>query len=85
MRPIFSRLNLVRALINDPKILLADEPTGNLDQKNGEIILELIRKLHREGHTIIMVTHNSKIGDMGQKKVILVDGKIILKNKNLGG
>ncbi len=79
------RVCIARALINDPKILLADEPTGNLDQKNGEIILELIRKLHREGHTIIMVTHNSKIGDMGQKKVILVDGKIILKNKNLGG
>ena len=79
------RVCIARALINDPKILLADEPTGNLDQKNGEIILELIRKLHREGHTIIMVTHNSKIGDMGQKKVLLVDGKISLKNKNLGG
>jgi len=79
------RVCIARALINDPKILLADEPTGNLDQKNGEIILELIRKLHRGGHTIIMVTHNSKIGDMGQKKVILVDGKISLKNKNLGG
>jgi len=79
------RVCIARALINDPKILLADEPTGNLDQKNGEIILELVRKLHREGHTIIMVTHNSKIGDMGQKKVLLVDGKISLKNKNLGG
>jgi len=78
------RVCIARALINDPKILLADEPTGNLDQKNGEIILELISKLHREGHTIIMVTHNSKIGDMGQKKVLLVDGKISLKNKNLG-
>lgn len=79
------RVCIARALINDPKILLADEPTGNLDQKNGEIILELIRKLHREGHTIIMVTHNSKIGNMGQKKILLVDGKISLKNKNLGG
>ena len=76
------RVCIARALINDPKILLADEPTGNLDQKNGEIILELIRELHREGHTIIMVTHNPEIGDMGQKKILLVDGKICSQNEN---
>jgi len=79
------RVCIARALINDPKILLADEPTGNLDQKNGEIILELIRELHHEGHTIIVVTHNPEIGDMGQKKVLLVDGKISFKNNNYGG
>ena len=79
------RVCIARALINDPKILLADEPTGNLDQKNGEIILELIRELHREGHTIIMVTHNPEIGDMGQKKVLLVDGKVSFKKNNYGG
>jgi len=79
------RVCIARALINDPKILLADEPTGNLDQKNGEIILELIRGLHREGHTIIMVTHNPEIGDMGQKKILLVDGKIGIKKNNYGG
>jgi len=79
------RVCIARALINDPKILLADEPTGNLDQKNGEIILELIRGLHHEGHTIIMVTHNPKIGDMGQKKILLVDGKISFKKNNYGG
>lgn len=70
------RVCIARALVNEPRILLADEPTGNLDQKNGETILELIRELHREGHTIIMVTHNPDIGKMGQKKVLLVDGKI---------
>jgi len=76
------RVCIARALINDPRILLADEPTGNLDQKNGEIILELIKELHREGHTIIMVTHNPEIGDMGQKKILLVDGKICSQNEN---
>ena len=70
------RVCIARALVNEPRILLADEPTGNLDQKNGEIVLKLIRELHNEGHTIILVTHNPKIGDLGQNKIILVDGKI---------
>ncbi len=70
------RVCIARALINEPKILLADEPTGNLDQKNGEIVLNLIRQLHKEGHTIILITHNQEIGKIGQKQVTLVDGKI---------
>ncbi len=70
------RVCIARALINNPKILLADEPTGNLDQKNGEIVLSLIEKLHREGHTIIMVTHNPEIAKLGQRTVTLIDGKI---------
>jgi putative ABC transport system ATP-binding protein len=70
------RVCIARALINDPKILLADEPTGNLDQKNGEIVLNLIKELHKEGHTIILITHNPDIGKLGERKIILVDGKI---------
>jgi putative ABC transport system ATP-binding protein len=70
------RVCIARALINEPKILLADEPTGNLDQKNGEIVLELIKQLHKEGHTIIMVTHNSDIAKLGQRTITLIDGKI---------
>lgn len=70
------RVCIARALINNPKILLADEPTGNLDQKNGEIVLSLIEELHREGHTIIMVTHNPEIAKLGQRTVTLIDGKI---------
>lgn len=70
------RVCIARALINDPRILLADEPTGNLDQKNGEIILKLITELHLEGHTVILITHNHKIGNLGQRKIVLVDGKV---------
>ena len=70
------RVCIARALINEPKILLADEPTGNLDQKNGEIVLDLIRQLHTEGHTIILVTHNSDIAKLGQRIITVIDGKI---------
>ena len=70
------RVCIARALINDPKILLADEPTGNLDQKNGELVLSLIEELHREGHTIILVTHNPEIAKLGKRTITLIDGKI---------
>jgi len=70
------RVCIARALINEPKILLADEPTGNLDQKNGEIVLDFIRQLHAEGHTIILVTHNSDIAKLGQRIITVIDGKI---------
>jgi putative ABC transport system ATP-binding protein len=70
------RVCIARALINDPKILLADEPTGNLDQKNGDLVLSLIKELHKEGHTIIMVTHNPEIAKLGQRIITLIDGKI---------
>ena len=79
------RVCIARALVNEPRILLADEPTGNLDQKNGDIVLKLILELHREGHTIVLITHNPQIGDMGQNKVVLVDGKINAKKLLLGG
>ncbi|MBU0497963.1 MAG: ATP-binding cassette domain-containing protein, partial [Candidatus Thermoplasmatota archaeon] len=70
------RVCIARALINEPKILLADEPTGNLDQQNGEIVLKLIEDLHKEGHTIILVTHNPDIGNLGNRFIRLIDGKI---------
>ena len=70
------RVCIARALINEPNILLADEPTGNLDQKNGELVLDLIRELHHEGHTIILITHNPRIGKLGQRIMKLIDGKI---------
>lgn len=70
------RVCIARALINEPKILLADEPTGNLDQKNGDIVLNLIKQLHAEGHTIILVTHNPEIAKLGQRIITVIDGKI---------
>lgn len=70
------RVCIARALVNEPRILLADEPTGNLDQKNGEVVLKLIKNLHEEGHTIILITHNPQIGKLGDKQLNLVDGKI---------
>ncbi len=70
------RVCIARALINEPNILLADEPTGNLDQKNGDIVLKLIQELHKEGHTIVLVTHNPNIGRLGDRLIKLTDGKI---------
>lgn len=78
------RVCIARALINEPRILLADEPTGNLDQKNGEIVLKLIKELQREGHTIVLVTHNLEIGKLGDRCIVLIDGKISKDNK-IGG
>jgi putative ABC transport system ATP-binding protein len=70
------RVSIARALVNEPQILLADEPTGNLDQKTGGVILDLLKSLHAEGHTILLVTHDLKIGKMGERIIHLVDGKI---------
>lgn len=71
------RVCIARALINKPKILVADEPTGNLDQKNGQIVLDLIHSLHQEGHTILLVTHNIDIAKQGNHIMQIIDGKIL--------
>lgn len=71
------RVCVARALINHPALILADEPTGNLDEANEEIVMDLFRKLHGEGHTVIVVTHDIEIGEMAQRKVYLEHGKII--------
>ncbi len=71
------RVSIARALINQPAIILADEPTGNLDVANGEIILELFEKLHKKGHTIVIVTHDPEIGKMGDRLIKLRDGRSV--------
>ncbi|MBU0685273.1 MAG: hypothetical protein KJ653_05435, partial [Candidatus Thermoplasmatota archaeon] len=71
------RVCIARALVNDQQILLADEPTGNLDVKNGEIVLDLIRDLHDDDHTIILITHNPEISKMGEVLVELLDGRVV--------
>src|SRR5207244_4339310 len=67
---------MVRALINDPKIILADEPTGNLDALNEEIVLRLLRELHRQGRTIVMVTHDPVVARLADRRIELHHGKI---------
>src|SRR5581483_9854087 len=70
------RVCIARALINDPKIILADEPTGNLDAMNEQIVLELLRDLHRQGRTIVMVTHDPVVARLGDRRIELHHGKI---------
>ena len=72
------RVALARALVNRPSILLADEPTGNLDPKNAWSIMELLDEVNKLGTTVIVVTHNPDVVDMMQKRVIMMkDGKLI--------
>jgi putative ABC transport system ATP-binding protein len=70
------RVSIARALINDPKIVLADEPTGNLDAVNEEIVLRLLGELHRQGRTIVMVTHDPVVARLADRRVELHHGKI---------
>ena len=71
------RVAVARALVGDPLILLADEPTGNLDSKNGEAVMALLQELHRGGATICMVTHDSRFARHADRTVHLFDGRIV--------
>ncbi len=71
------RVAIARALINCPQILLADEPTGNLDSVNGEAILQLFHQLNRDGLTIIVVTHNPTLANATQRQLVLRDGRLV--------
>lgn len=71
------RVAIARALVNKPKIILADEPTGNLDSHSGKEIMEVLKKLNSQGITVIVVTHDQQIANFGGKAVYLKDGEII--------
>lgn len=71
------RVALARALINRPAIVLADEPTGNLDSKNGDAVMELLQSLHRTGSTILMVTHDTRFARHADRTVHLFDGRVV--------
>jgi len=76
------RVAVARALINDPKIILADEPTGNLDSKNGNEVMELLTDLHANGATILMVTHSDYDASFSQKTIFMKDGMVLSEKAN---
>lgn len=71
------RVAIARAVVSDPKIILADEPTGNLDSKNGQEVMELLTELNREGTTIVMVTHSQRDAGFAGRVINLFDGQIV--------
>ncbi len=76
------RVCVARALINQPEIILADEPTGNLDDRNEEIVVDLFRELHKEGTTLVVVTHDPEVGEVAQRQIVLRNGKIHKQKMN---
>lgn len=74
------RVAVARALIINPKLILADEPTGNLDTKNGEEVMRLLEELNREGTTIVMVTHSPSHGERANRIIYLLDGEVVDKS-----
>lgn len=70
------RVALARALISEPKLLLADEPTGNLDSASGKVILDLLGRLNQAGQTIVMVTHDDSVAKLAERKLVLQDGAL---------
>jgi putative ABC transport system ATP-binding protein len=71
------RVAVARAIVGKPKVMLADEPTGNLDSKNGEAVMDLLRELHRAGSTIVMVTHDNRFARHAERTIHLFDGRIV--------
>ena len=74
---------IMRAIINKPQILLADEPTGNLDKENSQTIMNLFERLNKQGMTIVMVTHDTSLAKYGTRVVRVEDGRIIEKGKEI--
>ena len=81
------RVAIARALVNNPSMILADEPTGNLDSKTGEIVLGTFQKLNREGRTIILITHEADVAEYAERIIFIKDGRIVedrpTKNRKL--
>ena len=78
------RVAVARAVCGEPSILLADEPTGNLDSKNGEAVMDLLRELHRAGATICMVTHDARYASHAERTIHLFDGRVVEESVGAG-
>jgi ABC-type lipoprotein export system ATPase subunit len=78
------RVAIARALMNDPPLLLADEPTGNLDSVAGDAVMGLIRELHREGLTIVLVTHDERVASFAEREILIRDG-VVASDRKLAG
>ena len=78
------RVCIARALINHPEIILADEPTGNLDEANENIVIDIFKQLHRQGTTLIVVTHDPEVAEVAQRTVVLEHGRLVNAIKNEG-
>jgi putative ABC transport system ATP-binding protein len=76
------RVCIARALINKPNIILADEPTGNLDSKNGQTIMNILKELNDLGHTLVLITHNNEIANQGGRIIEMIDGEILKDSSN---
>lgn len=76
------RVAIARACVSNPKLILADEPTGNLDSKNGKEVMDLLKEFNEEGTTIVMVTHSQKDASVAQRTIDLFDGQIVSDVKN---
>jgi putative ABC transport system ATP-binding protein len=76
------RVAIARALINNPKLIFADEPTGNLDSKSGHDVIEILKKLHKEGHTIVLITHDQNIADHAERVLFVRDGRLESDTEN---
>lgn len=75
------RVAIARSLINDPKIVFADEPTGNLDTKSGQEVVTILKKLHKQGRTVVIVTHDDYLAKIAYRKIKMLDGKIVKDGK----
>lgn len=78
------RVCIARALINAPKIILADEPTANLDEANEAKVIEILQRLHQQGKTIVIATHDPSLGAMAQRKILLRHGRVIAEHRTRG-
>ena len=73
---------IARALVNQPPVIFADEPTGNLDEQNEALVLDLLTKLNQQGRTIVMVTHNPELGELTDRVIYLHHGKFVKEEKH---